>query len=332
LADITRQLELGTKTHAEFFKERSVSQAAIRLVYAFFRVEYPGKRSRRWPAEERSVPNRFRRELGLVLGWLIFPVVPVVLEDLYFQVSDLDFSDSGSAGPDPRVWGWFVWILMLGPLLGYAFLAGATMGVPDDDPPPRGRVRRLLGRRVVWVAIGPWWGAVLCIGLFFGLLYLDRLFPGLSRRFPQIPPSWKVTWIYWLGSWALSIVAVVIWAYSWLWPAWSALRRAKRAGEWKSSLIAGIVMAGTFVGSLFGSFWAVTAVWRSYFFDPRIVRLLVVALSLTVMSGCASTITYGEVRRRELFHALLVAWVLGLALMWRWWSRSRGGRPPAAPG
>ena len=26
----------------------------------------------------------------------------------------------------------------------------------------------------------------------------------------------------------------------------------------------------------------------------------------------SSTITYGEVRRRELFHAMLVAWVLGL--------------------
>jgi len=45
------------------------------------------------------------------------------------------------------------------------------------------------------------------------------------------------------------------------------------------------------------------------------------------MSGCASTITYGELRRRELFHAMLIAWVLGLALMWRWWSRPRPGVP-----
>ena len=50
------------------------------------------------------------------------------------------------------------------------------------------------------------------------------------------------------------------------------------------------------------------------------------------MTGCASTITYGEVRRRELFHAMLVAWVLGLALMWRWWSRPRKGNPPGCPG
>ena len=104
------------------------------------------------------------------------------------------------------------------------------------------------------------------------------------------------------------------------------------AGRWRRSLVHGIVIAATFVGTLFGGFWVATAVWRSYFFDPRIVRLLVVAIGLTVMSGCASTITYGEVRRRELFHAMLVAWVLGLALMWRWWSRPRPGNPPMASG
>ena len=86
-------------------------------------------------------------------------------------------------------------------------------------------------------------------------------------------------------------------------------------------------MAGGFVGSLFGSFWAATAMWRSYFFDSRIVPLC---------SGnrprrderLYRTITYGEMRRRELFHAMLVAWVLGLALMWRWWSRPRRRPPP----
>jgi hypothetical protein len=278
------------------------------------------------------VPNRFRRELGLILAWLIFPLVPVVLEDLYFQVSDLELGNSGRVGPDPRVWGWLVWVLMLGPLVGYGFLAGATMNLPDDDLLPRGGVRRLLGRRAVWVAVGPWWGAFVCMGVFFSLMYADRLFPGLLGRFPQIPPSWKDTWAYWIGTWVLSIAAVVIWAYSWLWPAWSALRRAKHAGRWQRSLVHGIVIAGTFVGSLFGGFWAATALWRSYFFDPRIVRLLVVAVGLTVMSGCTSTITYGEVRRRELFHAMLVAWVLGLALMWRWWSRPRPGNPPTPPG
>jgi hypothetical protein len=71
--------------------------------------------------------------------------------------------------------------------------------------------------------------------------------------------------------------------------------------------------------------------WRAYFFDPRIVRLLLVGVSLAAMSGCG-TITYGEMRRRELFHAMLVAWVLGLALMWRWWCRRRPGHPRDGPG
>jgi hypothetical protein len=66
-------------------------------------------------------------------------------------------------------------------------------------------------------------------------------------------------------------------------------------------------------------------VWRSYFFDPRVMPLVALALGLVLLSGCSSTITHGEMRRRELFHAMLVAWVLGLALMWRWWSRRRPG-------
>ncbi len=89
----------------------------------------------------------------------------------------------------------------------------------------------------------------------------------------------------------------------------------------------GLLTALAFVGSLFGSFWAATSIWRSYFFDPRIVPLVAVAVSLVVLSGCGAPITYGEVRRRELFHAMLVAWVIGLALMWRWWSRPRPGSP-----
>jgi hypothetical protein len=63
--------------------------------------------------------------------------------------------------------------------------------------------------------------------------------------------------------------------------------------------------------------------WRSYFFDSQVVPLVIVVMSVAAISGCDSTITYGELRRRELFHALLMAWVLGLALMWRWWRRPR---------
>lgn len=269
--------------------------------------------------------NRFRRELGLILGWLIFPLVPVVLEDLYYKAGKSD-------GDDPRVWGWLAWIIMLGPLVGYGFLAGATVRVPDEDLSSRRAWRRVFGRRAVWIAIGPWWGALVCAGLLYGLLFLDRHNPELFGWLSRFRQSYESTWVYWLGSWALAIMLVALFAYSWVWPAWSALRRAARIGQWKQSLVRGVVMSATFVGSLFGCFWAATAAWRSYFFDPRIVRLLLVTASLAVLSGCGSTVTYGEVRRRELFRAMLVAWVLGLALMWRWWSRARPGKPPAAPG
>jgi hypothetical protein len=274
------------------------------------------------------VLERFRRELGLMFAWLIFPLIPVVLEDTHFGISSFGFLNSAGTGPDPYVWNWFIWVLVLGPLVGYGFLAGATISVRDNPSPRRGW-RRLLGRRAVWVAIGPWWGAIACVAIYFGLASLDQLFPGSARRVSQIQQPWTSTWAYGIVSWAITILLVVLWAYSWLWPAWAALRRSARIGQWKRSIVHGIVTAAAFVGSLFGSFWVATAVWRSYFFDPRIVRLLIVAVGLTVASGCASTITYGEVRRRELFHAMLVAWVLGLALMWRWWSRPRPGRPPA---
>ena len=45
------------------------------------------------------MPNRFRRELGLIFTWLLFPLVPVVLEDVYYSISVLNFS--GSADPVP---------------------------------------------------------------------------------------------------------------------------------------------------------------------------------------------------------------------------------------
>ena len=33
-----------------------------------------------------------------------------------------------------------------------------------------------------------------------------------------------------------------------------------------------------------------------------------------MLSGCVSNLTVGELRRRELFDALLLAWVVGLAI------------------
>jgi hypothetical protein len=266
--------------------------------------------------KEPSLPNRFRRELGLIAGWLLFPLFPVVLEDMYC-----------SSGSEPHDWDWFTWVIMLGPLLGYGFLAGATLSIPDDPAAPRRRLRRVLARRAVWVAIGPWSGFLFWVGVYFGIIYLYKMIPDRMKPNFHLPELSTGSSVSSASGWVMIILFYGIWAYGWLWPAWFALARAGRVGQWKRCFVRGIVMACTFVGSLFGSFWAATAIWRSYYFDSRLVPLLLIAVSLAVMSGCAGTITYGEMRRRELFHAMLVAWVLGLALMWRWWSRARPGHP-----
>jgi hypothetical protein len=114
-------------------------------------------------------------------------------------------------------------------------------------------------------------------------------------------------------------------AYGWVVPASAAVRRARRAGCAWRSVRRGLAAALAFVGSLFGSFWAATEAWRGFFFDPRVVPALLAAMGVGLLCGCSATVTYGEVRRRELFHAMLVAWVFGLALLWRWWGRPRRG-------
>ncbi len=278
--------------------------------------------------------HRFRREMGVIIAWLVFPLVPVILQDGYYQICAVNLSSNARFGPDPRAWGWFSWVLMLGPLIGYAFLAGATVDLPDDVGPPRKGWRGLIARRSVWVAIGPWWGSLVLFTLFLGYGYLVNRFTALQNLTLPEPQSLKGTWvesvlvwISWALGWLLIATITVMWAYGWLWPAWAALRRAARFGRLRRAFYSGLSIALAFVGSLFGGFWAATSWWRSYFFDPRIVPLIVVAVALAVASGCGDTITYGEVRRRELFHAMLVAWVLGLALMWRWWSRRRPGPP-----
>jgi hypothetical protein len=267
----------------------------------------------------------FRRELGLILAWLAFPLVPVVLEDLYYQGFNQSHAQQTTAGPDPHDWEWRTWVIMLGPLLGYGFLAGATVNLPDDLAPSRRGWRRLLARRSVWVAVGPWLGYFLWVALIAGFWFWINYFPPTPGQDPLEP--WRETWIYWILSWAVEGLFMASLAYAWLWPAWAALRRAARIKQWGRALYRGVITATAFVGSLFGSFWAITSSMRSYFFDPTVMPLLALALGLVILSGCTSTITYGEMRRRELFHALLVSWVLGLALMWRWWSRRRPGPP-----
>jgi hypothetical protein len=285
-----------------------------------------------------AMTNRFSRELGLIAAWLVFPLIPVVLADFYYQTCNM-------TGEDPREWGWFTWVLVLGPLLGYGFLAGATVDLPDVVGPPFRGWRRLVARRSVWVAVGPWWGFLVWAGLYFGYVFLLYYFPSFGNvdLSEWVKGTWfeavaartreslRGTWLESAIAWTVGAFIVVTVSYAWLWPVRAALRRAAHIGRLRRAFYRGLSIALAFVGSLFGSFWAATSWWRSYFFDPRLVPVILAAAGLALSSGCASTMTYGDVRRRELFHAMLVAWVLGLALMWRWWSRRRPGPPDSAP-
>lgn len=120
-----------------------------------------------------------------------------------------------------------------------------------------------------------------------------------------------------------------LFACGWFWPAWAALGRAARIGIWRRALYRGVVTAMAFVGSLFGSFWAIVWAWRGFFSDPRVMPIIALGCGLLVISGCAAPITYGEMRRRELFHVMLLAWTFALAMIW-WWS-SRRRRRASAP-
>jgi hypothetical protein len=257
------------------------------------------------------------------LGWFVLPLIPALLGAAYHQGMNLNFGSS--SGPDPREWGWFNWVVLTGPLIGYGFLAGATIDLPDD--PTRRGLRSWLATRSLWVTLGPWvgflvtWLAILAIGLF-RLAYP----PSQEWSLPWLPAGW------WNNQWA-AMLFLAFWIFplanGWLFVAWAALRRAKRLDRLGRSLAKGLAMAIGFVGSLFGSFWAITEAWRGHFFDPRIAPVLVAALSLAMLTGCAKTETLGDIRRRELFQAMLTAWLLGLALVWRWWSRSKP-KPPGS--
>ena len=87
--------------------------------------------------------------LASALAWLVFPLVPAVLGSLYHQTFNSAFPDRS----DPRLWDWSDWVFLAGPLVGYGFLAGATLDLPDE--PGRRGVRGWLGRRAVWVESVP---------------------------------------------------------------------------------------------------------------------------------------------------------------------------------
>lgn len=275
-----------------------------------------------------------RTALGMMLAWLAFPMIPVVLEEFYYQVS-VNLLGSTRAGPDPGDWEWFTWMIMLGPLVGYSFLAGATAEVPDDVTGPKRGVRRILARRGVWVSLGPWYGFLIIVGGFLSLRFLERWLPVWQNE----PTSYGKI----LG-WFVSVSFIVLYAYGWLWPAWAALRRAAWVGIGRRALYRGIVTALAFVGSLFGSFWTIVWSRRDFFFDPRIMPMIALGCGLVILSGCGP-VTYGEMRRRELFHAMLLAWTFALAMIWWWSSRRRrratnprdtqpsdaGSSPPPSP-
>jgi hypothetical protein len=274
-----------------------------------------------------------RTEVAMALAWLIFPMVPVLLAELYYQVV-VNLLGSSRSGPDPYDWDRGTWLLMLGPLLGYGFLAGSTADVPDPPPGSMSRLRRVAARRAVWVAIGPWAGLLLLLGWFFGLRAIDYLVPSTGGSQAATPA--QEGWGAWLLGQAWIATFFGILTIGWLWPAWAAIRRARRIGLFGRALGRGIATAMAFVGSLLGSFWAITSAWRGYFFDPRLMPILLAGLGVAALGGCGAPITYGAFRRRELFHAMLPAWVFGLAMLWWWASRRRAGRrrrgaPPEDP-
>jgi hypothetical protein len=260
--------------------------------------------------------------VGLALAWFAFPLVPTLLGLTYHQRFNWSFGKPD--GSDPRDWGWMTWIILAGPLIGYGFLAGATIDLPDT-PGLRGP-KGWLSRRSLWVAVGPWVGFLVGFAALLGFLLVEWAYPPIRNwSLPTIPDVWWTRWLAMLLIWGLGVGGL---AYGWLIVAWAAFRRARRLDRLRRSLAKGLAVAVGFVGSLFGSFWAITEGWRDYFFDPRIAPVLVAAMSLALMSGCARTV--GEVRRQELFQAMLTAWLLGLALAWRWWSRSRPKPPDAS--
>jgi hypothetical protein len=236
------------------------------------------------------------------LGWMVLPLTAGILATSCYQ-----FCNFG--GGDPRAWDFVAGLILAGPLIGYGFLAGATSCLAD--PPARRRWHDLLFRRAVWVGIGPWAVFLIWMALFFTADRVSRIW-SLPTSSDLGVPADVMVWVV-LGTTA----------YGWLIAAVAAVVRARRSRHLARALTRGVALAGGFVGSLLGTFWAITSAWRAYFFDPTVLRaVLFLLICAGLCSGCGP-VTAGELRRRELFDALLLAWVIGLALAWRWLSRPR---------
>ena len=54
-----------------------------------------------------------RGEIVLAMAWLLFPMLPVILEEFYYQLC-VNLLGSTRAGPDPHAWAWGTWLVMLG--------------------------------------------------------------------------------------------------------------------------------------------------------------------------------------------------------------------------
>lgn len=214
----------------------------------------------------RSILPPLARLAGAV-AWLAFPVVPLVAADAYQRFCTDEFVPTSSFAPDPHVWDATRWAMVLGPLVGYGFLAGSTWGIADE-PGPRRWWRAGLAWRSVWVGLGPWAVFLAGAALYHGGMAARSVVPLDPERWSGWNPlPWAGPWLYW----GLMVPAMVTLSIGWLPIAYASLRRARRAGRLGSAWSTGLGLAAAFVGSLFGGYRAITAAWRGYFFDPTIV-------------------------------------------------------------
>ncbi len=213
----------------------------------------------------------FFRNVVALAGWIAFPVVPLLVQDAYYSLCTAEMFRGKQLGPDPYDWEQATWALILGPLLGYGFLAGSTWKIADE--PGRSRWRSWLHRRSVWVGLGPWVGyltVMATIMLFsWAVSMLRPILPAASpapasNATAPVDP-WR--WVN-IGFW-LTLAAWV--SLGWMTVAVATLRRARRAGQIRAAFLRGSILAIGFAGTLFGGYWLITSWWRGYFFDPTIV-------------------------------------------------------------